>query len=319
MKIVDFKKEHISAAEMLAHSAYDEERSFAEQLPQRDTALNLSEFADNKFSVAAIEGDNVVGFLCSYPPFEHAFGSTDVKGVFSPMGANAAVKENREKIYALMYQSAAEKWVKAGALSHAVCLFAHDLNLQRELFRLGFGMRCMDAIRTTDYIKCDDVCGYDFSEVPINECLKIYPLYMDLCKHYQKSPFFMNRGNDTKEEFVAFAKENASRFFAAFYQGELCAYFEAARAGETYICDSQGYIHICGAYCLPQYRGKGIAQNLLNFTLTMLGNDGYTMLGVDFESFNPTAYGFWTKYFTPYTHSVVRRIDEHILDVDVRL
>jgi hypothetical protein len=36
----------------------------------------------------------------------------------------------------------------------------------------------------------------------------------------------------------------------------------------------------------------------------------YTRLGVDFESLNPTAYGFWLKYFDAYTHSVVRRIDE---------
>lgn len=38
------------------------------------------------------------------------------------------------------------------------------------------------------------------------------------------------------------------------------------------------------------------------------------MLGLDFESINPTAYVFWTKYFTPYTHSVVRRIDEKIIN-----
>ena len=36
----------------------------------------------------------------------------------------------------------------------------------------------------------------------------------------------------------------------------------------------------------------------------------YTRLGVDFESINPTGWGFWLKYFDTYTHSVVRRIDE---------
>jgi len=36
----------------------------------------------------------------------------------------------------------------------------------------------------------------------------------------------------------------------------------------------------------------------------------YNLLGVDFESFNPTASNFWLKYFTEYTHSVVRRIDD---------
>jgi len=34
---------------------------------------------------------------------------------------------------------------------------------------------------------------------------------------------------------------------------------------------------------------------------------------VDFESFNPTAWGFWCKHFASYTHSVVRRVDENIV------
>ncbi len=38
--------------------------------------------------------------------------------------------------------------------------------------------------------------------------------------------------------------------------------------------------------------------------------EGFLRMGVDFESFNPTAYGFWLKHFTAYTYSVVRRVDE---------
>lgn len=33
-------------------------------------------------------------------------------------------------------------------------------------------------------------------------------------------------------------------------------------------------------------------------------------MDAEIQSFNPTAYGFWLKYFTAYTNSVVRRIDE---------
>jgi len=49
---------------------------------------------------------------------------------------------------------------------------------------------------------------------------------------------------------------------------------------------------------------------MLNLLLKKLKTQGYTRLGVDFESINPTAYGFWLKHFTAYTYSVVRRIDE---------
>lgn len=35
---------------------------------------------------------------------------------------------------------------------------------------------------------------------------------------------------------------------------------------------------------------------------------------MDCETFNPTALGFWSKHFTPYTRNVVRRIDENALN-----
>lgn len=41
--------------------------------------------------------------------------------------------------------------------------------------------------------------------------------------------------------------------------------------------------------------------------------EGYLLLGVDCESFNPTARGFWLKYFTPYTYGLVRRIDDNAI------
>ena len=82
----------------------------------------------------------------------------------------------------------------------------------------------------------------------------------------------------------------------------------------TFICDISGYVHIVtGAYCLKEYRGKGVYQNLLSFLVNTLGRENYTRFGVDFESINPNAYGFWLKYFAAYTHSVVRRIDEYAI------
>jgi len=73
-------------------------------------------------------------------------------------------------------------------------------------------------------------------------------------------------------------------------------------------------MHIAsGAYCLPQHRGIGVFQRLLNYVIQSLNGAGYTRFGVDFESINPKAYAFWLKYFSAYTHSVVRRIDEHAI------
>ena len=73
------------------------------------------------------------------------------------------------------------------------------------------------------------------------------------------------------------------------------------------------YRHIMGAYCMPEHRGRGVYKNLLNYVINTLKTEGYTRLGVDFESINPSGSGFWLKFFHAYTNSVVRRIDERIM------
>lgn len=125
----------------------------------------------------------------------------------------------------------------------------------------------------------------------------------------------MYRKPETQEEFMASSMQEGARYFVAEQNGKICAFVKISVPGETFVARGDTYRHIRGAYCLPEHRGKGLYQNLLNFTISVLKREGYTTLGVDFESFNPTARGFWLKYFTAYTNSVVRRIDERIMQL----
>ena len=253
---------------------------------------DLNVFAENGLGVVAFENGKMIGFLCCCEPFDNAFRATDVRGIFSPMGAHAAVSENRSKIYAAMYQAAAEKWVKVGAVSHAICLYAHDEEIQWHFFRYGFGLRCLDAVRPMELIDCEPCIGYDFVELSKDECRSAYPLYLALYRHYRESPFFMNRNQETQVEFTVSAMQDEGRYFVAKQNGNLCAFLKIAATGETFVATGNTYRHIRGAYCLPEHRGKGLYQNLLNFTISTLKREGYTRLGVDFESFNPTGRGF---------------------------
>lgn len=312
MDILNFERKHIKEATAIALANYNEERQFVKELPPVYDLSGLNVFAGNGLGVAAFENGKMVGFLCCCEPFDNAFRATDVKGIFSPLGANAAVCENRPKIYAAMYQAAGEKWVKAGAVSHAICFPAHDEGLQRQFFLYGFGLRCLDAIRPMELIGCRPCAGYDFMELPKDEFYSVYPLYLALHRHYRKSPFFMDRKPETQEEFAVSSVQDKGRYFAAKHKGELCAFLKVSATGETFAATGNSYRHIRGAYCLPEHRGKGVYQNLLDFAIAALKKDGYTGLGVNFESFNPTGRGFWLKYFSAYTNSVVRRIDERI-------
>ncbi len=313
MLITDFTHNHIAAARSLAKLNYDQEREIVPALPPIDVLPDLTRFADYGLGVAAFDGDKLVGFLCSGSPRNNAFGSTDVKGVFSPLGANAATLDNRAKIYAAMYQAAGDKWALAGAASHAICLYAHGIEAQQQFFLYGFGLRCVDAIRSMEAIDCRTCNDYSFAELTQSEFASVFPLDQMLNEHMRQSPTFMLRKADTQEEFLRTCREEQVRCFVAIQSKQICAFLKIADMGETFITPRRDTKHINGAFCLPEHRGKGVYQNLLNFTISTLAAEGYTRLGVDFESFNPTAYGFWLKYFKAYTHSVVRRIDERVI------
>lgn len=310
LSIVDFTIDHIKWAQRIALDNYNSERERVPALPYLQTTLDLSRFAENGFGVAAFSGERMVGFLCACSPFPNAFRSTDAVGVFSPMGANGAIGPGRSRVFARMYQAAGGKWAKAGATSHAICLYTHDCDVQGQLFRYGFGLRTVDAIMDLSEMIALPPLGYDFAELKGDEILKVLPLKHLLDAQMSQSPCFMLRPSITVDAFAARVKQTKPIVIVACSGREVVAYISAAPGGETFVGDTPGYLHIDHSFCLPGHRGKGISRYFLTLLALRLREYGYSRLGVDFESINPAGYNFWLKYFTPYGHGVVRRIDE---------
>ncbi|NJD04164.1 MAG: GNAT family N-acetyltransferase [Ruminiclostridium sp.] len=307
--IKDFTCDHIKAAAQLAKQNYKEERDFVPVLPPTLIMPDLAQFADNNMGVAAFENSVMVGFLCSYSPINKPFQLENVMGAYSPICGNAAIGENRADIYAKMYQAAAEKWVQAGTYNHAITLYAHDTTAQRQFFEYGFGLWGIDAIRPMEEITTPPCHGIAFVELQPQAFTNTLALQNALVKHFRQSPMFIRFSLHTEETLYKEAVELPFRYFAAKENGKIIAYLRVLMDGAIH-----GRQNICGAYCLPEYRGKGVYQNLLNGVISTLKSEGYKQLGVDFESFNPTARGFWLKYFTAYTCDVVRRIDDQAIE-----
>lgn len=313
-RITDFTPAHIKAAEAIAYKNYEEERRRVPSLPGITAVPSLLPYAQNGLGVAAFAGDTLTGYLCTVPPFAHAFCSTDAVGVFSPVEANGAVPGDRAAVYAQMYQTAGEKWAAAGASSHAVSLYAHDGETQLQFFRYGFGHRCTSAIRCIDDCTEEAAAVPDilFAELAPDERFKALPFEHRLDAHMAASPAFILRSPETEASYAKENRETKARIFAACTGGKMIAFLKTSLGGEAFICDKPGYFHITGAFCLPEHRGKGVYANLLRFAVQKLREDGIIYLGVDYESINPSADHFWSRHFSVYTHSVVRRIDEHV-------
>lgn len=312
MQIIDFTKEWLEQAQVLAQQNYDEARAACLDLPDIPVPP-LDFFAENGMGAAAVEGDTLLGFLSGYPPFTPVYCTPDLTGVWSPLHAHAVQKENRVKIWQRLYQAAAEKWVRTGAECHSITLYTHDTDAVNTLFYYGFGARCTDLIRPMTEISSPDLPQFRFTELPADETKRLRPMRRALADHLGASPSFMMHTEDEMAAYLNRKEAQAARMFAVLNGDEIVAYIEMEDEGEAFATCAPGMWNICGAYCLPEYRGQGVAQALLAFIVRTLRAEGATHLGVDCETFNPTAIHFWSKYFTPYTTSVVRRIDENAL------
>lgn len=311
MKIVDFTVEYAAAAELLAMDNYQEEREHVGCLPEVKELPGLQELAENGFGVAAVEDDRLLGFWAYIGPWENEFGSM-AQGIFSPVHAHGAIKKNRADIYRRMYQTLSEKLVQRGIAYHTIALYTHDSAAVSGLFAYGFGMRCVDAVRGMEEISltgradrtviCRESGRTDFPE--------IRKLRAGLGEHLGKSPCFIMMSDADIERWQLRKESGGVRVFTAWKGEELAAYLEVADNGENFATESPEMQNICGAYCMPVYRGQEVMQQLLNYVMRTLHAEGYTKLGVDYESINPTAWGFWTKYFESYTYSLTRRIVE---------
>lgn len=310
MEFVDFGLEHIKEAAMLVQMSCEAEREHVPCLPK--APLPPLDSLANGLGVVALENGKLMGFLGAYGPFEGMFGTAGSEsasrfvGVFSPVHAHAAAKNAPVKLWQRLYQHAAEKWRQQGAAYHAVALFAHDRTAQQAFFDYGFGKRCVDAVCPMQPQQFPLPAGFRLQE-GTPEMVRELRRKLDL--HLRSSPCFMKGDESSFQSWLSRAEQRDSRLFCAMKGDTAAAFVEVGQDGENYLTEDESMQNICGAYCEERYRGTGLSAAVLHFAIATMQQEGFRLMGVDYESFNPTAAGFWAKHFTPYTCSLVRRID----------
>ena len=317
LKFREFSEKYIEESVYLALREYEEECSIVNELPKSDyyeIIYNLLKgMIDHNLGSVVIDNNKVIGFITCYAPINNFFGN--VKGAFSPIHGHAAMKENRSYIYSKLYQHVADKWVSNGILSHGISVYAHNNTAIEGFFHNGFGLRCVDAISMIEDLCLEmNTTNITMEEITIDKINCLFELNNNLALHFIKSPTFFPKSIYSKQEFEKKALDRKSRFFIAKDTNKVIGFIEIADSGENFTCDDKKTVNICGAYLSEEYRGGGIFRDLLSYTATILHEEKYHRCGVDFESINPTANRFWRKYFKPYTYSMVRRIDERVLN-----
>lgn len=309
-----FTEEHIDMAVKLALAELDNERNFCPDLPYEDFSKHLAGIlnwlSSQPFGKAAISEGKLVGYLIFAGPWDGFFG--DVKGVFSPLGGSAFSYdyENRGRLASMLFENIAEEFVEQNIFSCALSRYAHDEEIAKSFVLNGFGIRCSDAVREISSLAISHSSdNIHFVELPSNEFERVRKLRSGLVRHLARTPVFCPTDMERYEQWF---QKDGMRVFAAESDGEIIGFISVDDDAENFITEHDTMKNICGAYFDENYRGKGIARNLLAFIADTLKAEGVTHLGVDCETLNPTALNFWSKYFKPYTYSYARRIDERV-------
>lgn len=314
IEYVQIKNIYVDEALNIVMHAYEKERNAVPCLPESDfhdyLKNSIQYLFDNGSGIAAINGNRLIGFLSGYV-VGNFFGK--YSGVYCPVFGHGAIGENSMQIYRDIYKNAAQLWVKNSYLTHAITVFAHDQELVNAWFWQGFGLRCIDAIRETSKISVKEA-SIKIKKSSIEDAEELADIHTQHNLYYRESPIFMPKESaDAVKEYCSWlSKENHHEWIA--YRNNIpVGVMGIAPSAETFVSDHPSVMNIKAAYVAENERSTGIGAILLNTVQEWLLQNGYPLCGVDFESINPLGSSFWIKYFSPYTYSLVRRIDERVL------
>ncbi len=308
----------LDAACALVLQEYDEQRRLMPYLPNAaDYRLEIGQSMERLFRLGtgllALQSHRVVGFLAGYP-VDGLFG--DCRGVYSPLYGHSTVPENRRQIYDILYEKAAELWVQSRLFSHALTLFAYDTAATADWFWRGFGMRCVDAVRpSASLVQAQpNLAMRKMTKATVPE---IADLHSQHNLYYRGAPIFMpNIWEDPVTDLQEWLDGSNHHLWAAYQGGHPVGYIRIEPDGESFISLHPSVMNITAAFVLPRLRGSGVGTLLWSTAAEWSQQEGYRLLGVDYEAINPAARRFWGRHFDPYTCSVTRRVDERIAERD---
>lgn len=219
--------------------------------------------------------------------------------------------ETREKIIGHLFQALAEETVREKAVTVWVNLYAHDIEMQRLFSFMEFGMQAETGIRFLD--KTQDAGSVKIREISKTELTdrwnEVWGLLSQLIDHLKKSPVFYSGEEFTEEVYREFFGDAGTRVYVAEVGGEMAGLIEANTENISLAFSDNQAANVGKIFVLPKYRGKSIAQALLDYACRELHLKNYQYAWVEHGTANPNARYFWNKYFTTYKYQMVRKIE----------
>ncbi|WBW97191.1 GNAT family N-acetyltransferase [Oceanirhabdus sp. W0125-5] len=264
------------------------------------------------YGVVAIIDKSVVGFLACGEFSEYKCSN---KGTFIPEWGHAAIKENRQEIYQMMYERISLKWQEEGCVSNCITCLGHDKEVIDGLFMNGYGMLVIDAVRKPTSIE-NCLVNAEIRQAEYEDIKHIEYLIKEFKEYMFKAPICLNiNGGETSGSIEEWINDDEITLWVAEYDGEIVGIMKTVINGDNActIVRDNGTVSVEIAHITDKVRGLGIGKLLLNKANEWTIDNGYERMSVDFESMNMSARRFWLKHFEPVCYSLIRYFDDRVV------
>jgi GNAT superfamily N-acetyltransferase len=321
IKIKPLDTGYFDTAVEMASENYLLERQSAKGLCERANKGYYSQQLNELFLKGtgrmAFEDNTLIGFLTFGEIF--TINESGAKGAISPLWGYGIRHSKRGEIIGKLFQDTATELCENFAQYLSIYVYAHDTEVLWTYIMSSFHMDMTGVVRdVSSPIEAQISEKYSFREVGkkelINHKQEIIELYGGLINHLRASPVFYHGRNflPVEKRFDDFLKDNM-RIFAVFDGKRLVGMIDSEPVDYGFAIDDAEALSMGDVFMEPAYRGRGLAAALLKFANDELKRSGVRRLFVTHGTINPTARGFWDKYFTNYSYTMTRLIDPDML------
>lgn len=326
MIIKDLDLNYLEQAVELAQANYERECRHLNSLPKVDHTETLKVRLEKLFRIGngkmAIEDHTLVGFLVFSEIFE--INEQGDKGATSPLYGYGIKGEYRKAIIGKLFTEVAKSLCEHYTHSLRVNFYAHDHEVLNTYIMSGFAMDVTEVVRsaTTPFTHDNNtiVSTYTFRELTKQDLqhyrTDIMAHYRHLINHLRMSPVFYHCRYflPLEDRFDDFLKDDM-RIFAAFHGEKLIGMIDSEPPSAHFVYQAEGSLCMGDVFLNPDYRGKGVASELLQYAIDCLKQNNIHHFFVMHGTINPTARGFWDKYFDNYAYTMTRQIDRSMLGI----
>ena len=321
MEICNLNLLYLEDAVNMAQENYEMERKHVSGLPNLDYKAYFRTKLEKLFKSGngkmALENNVPVGYLAFGDIFN--INEQGDKGASSPLYGYGIRSENRATIMGKLFQEVAKELCEKYTQSLRVSIYAHDMKVLHTYIMSAFAMDVTEVIRDImepfELIKGKDYIYKELNKVELKFYRsEIMELYRGLINHLRTSPVFYHCRYflPLEDRFDDFLTDDM-RIFAAFDENKLIGIIDSEPGRNEFVTGCEDTVCMGDVFLNPAYRGMGIASQMLKYANDKLKESGIKTICVTHGTINPTARGFWDKYFHNYSYTMTRQIDSNML------